>query len=55
MQARAAGAVGGDPPALRGLKRETRHPVRYEPRGDQAAWQAAQERMGGGGCASRCS
>ncbi|MEU8021901.1 rhamnulokinase family protein [Micromonospora haikouensis] len=55
VQARAAGAVGGDLAALRGLLRATQRLVRYEPRGDQAAWRAAQERMGGGGCASRCS
>lgn len=48
VQARAAGAVRGDLPALRALLRETRHLVRYEPRGDQAAWAAAAQRMGGG-------
>ncbi|PZG02527.1 rhamnulokinase [Micromonospora deserti] len=47
MQARTAGVVGGDLPALRTVLRETQHLVRYEPRGDQAAWRAAEDRMGG--------
>ncbi|TDB76940.1 rhamnulokinase family protein [Micromonospora sp. KC723] len=48
VQARAAGVVGGDLGALRSLLRETQRLVRYEPRGDQPAWQAAEHRMGGG-------
>ncbi|TDC38182.1 rhamnulokinase family protein [Micromonospora sp. KC213] len=48
VQARAAGVVGGDLAALRSLLRETQRLVRYEPRGDQPAWQAAEQRMGGG-------
>jgi sugar (pentulose or hexulose) kinase len=48
VQARTAGAVHGDLPALRALLRETHHLVRYEPRGDRAAWAAAEARMGGG-------
>ncbi|MEU6073765.1 rhamnulokinase family protein [Micromonospora sp. NPDC047074] len=55
VQGRAAGVVGGDLPALRALLRDSQHLVRYEPRGDQRAWRAAEERMGGRGCVSRCS
>lgn len=47
VQARAAGVVDGDLAALRALLRETQRIVRYEPRGDEAAWAAAQDRMGG--------
>ncbi|MER7889959.1 rhamnulokinase family protein [Micromonospora sp. NPDC094482] len=47
VQARAAGVVGGGLPALRAVLRETQQIVRYEPRGDQAAWRAAEDRMGG--------
>ena len=47
MQARTAGAIDGHLPALRAVLRETQHIVRYEPRGDEAAWRAAEDRMGG--------
>ncbi|MGC4815260.1 rhamnulokinase [Micromonospora sp. DT228] len=47
VQARAAGTIGGDLSALRALLRETQHLVRYEPRGHQAAWRAAEARLGG--------
>jgi rhamnulokinase len=46
VQARAAGAVGGDLAALRALLRQTQRIVRYEPGGDAAAWQAAEQRAG---------
>ncbi|MEV6376287.1 rhamnulokinase [Micromonospora musae] len=46
VQARTAGAVEGDLAALRALLRETQPVVRYEPRGAQAAWRAAEERLG---------
>ena len=46
VQARAAGTVGGDLAALRGLLRETQQIVRYEPRGDRAAWHSAEQRAG---------
>ncbi|MEV6798410.1 rhamnulokinase family protein [Micromonospora rifamycinica] len=50
VQARAAGAVRGDLPALRALLRETQHLVRYDPRRDRAAaWAAADGRVGGSG------
>jgi sugar (pentulose or hexulose) kinase len=45
VQARAAGAISGDLSALRGLLRETQQIVRYEPRGDAAAWQAVERRL----------
>ncbi|MEV4811687.1 rhamnulokinase [Micromonospora avicenniae] len=47
VQARTAGVVGGDLPALRALLRETQQVVRYEPRGTEAAWRAAEDRMAG--------
>ncbi|GIM66957.1 rhamnulokinase [Winogradskya consettensis] len=47
VQARAAGAISGDLRALRALVRQTQHIVRYEPRGDEAAWQAVERRWGG--------
>ncbi|TYC06744.1 rhamnulokinase [Micromonospora sp. WP24] len=46
VQARTAGAVEGDLAALRALLRETQPVVRYEPRGAQAAWRAAEARLG---------
>lgn len=46
VQARAAGAIRGDLSALRALLRETQGIVRYEPRGDEAAWRAAERRVG---------
>jgi sugar (pentulose or hexulose) kinase len=45
IQARAAGAISGDLSALRGLLRETQQIVRYEPRGDAAAWRAVERRL----------
>ncbi|GAA3351002.1 rhamnulokinase family protein [Amorphoplanes nipponensis] len=45
VQARAAGAISGDLPALRARLRETQQIVRYEPRGDAAAWRAAERRL----------
>ncbi|GAA0572497.1 rhamnulokinase family protein [Paractinoplanes ferrugineus] len=46
IQARAAGAVGGDLPALRGLLRATQPIVRYRPRAaTAAAWPAAERRL----------
>ncbi|MGA5301029.1 rhamnulokinase [Nucisporomicrobium flavum] len=47
VQARAAGTISGDLSAMRALLRETQHIVRYEPRGDDAAWRAAERRLGG--------
>ncbi|PSK66535.1 L-Rhamnulokinase [Micromonospora sp. MH33] len=47
VQARAAGVINGDLAALRTVLRETEHIVRYEPRGDEAAWRAAEDRTGG--------
>ncbi|MEV0806380.1 rhamnulokinase family protein [Micromonospora sp. NPDC050200] len=47
VQARAAGVIGADLAALRAVLRETQHIVRYEPRGDEAVWRAAETRMGG--------
>ncbi len=55
VQARAAGAVRGDLAALRGLVRDTQPQTRYEPRGDGAAWRAAERRLEGVACASRSS
>jgi len=45
VQARATGAVGGDLSALRALLRQTQQIVRYEPRGDPAAWQTVERRL----------
>ncbi|MFI7539956.1 rhamnulokinase family protein [Actinoplanes sp. NPDC049599] len=45
VQARAAGAISGDLSALRALLRETQQIVRYEPRGDAAAWRAVERRL----------
>nr|BFE76916.1 hypothetical protein GCM10020092_102170 [Actinoplanes digitatis] len=45
VQARAAGAIGGGLPALRAVLRETQQIVRYEPRGDAAAWRSAERRL----------
>jgi rhamnulokinase len=45
VQARAAGAISGDLWALRALLRETQQIVRYEPRGDAAAWRAVERRL----------
>jgi sugar (pentulose or hexulose) kinase len=45
VQARAAGAISGDLSALRGLLRDTQQIVRYEPRGDAAAWSAVERRL----------
>jgi rhamnulokinase len=47
VQARAAGVLDGDLAALRAVLRQTQHIVRYEPRGHEAAWRAAEHRMGG--------
>jgi rhamnulokinase len=47
VQARAAGVIGGDLAALRAVLRETQRIVRYEPRGDSAAWRAAAKRITG--------
>jgi rhamnulokinase len=47
VQARTAGTIRGDLSAMRALLRETQHIVRYEPRGDRAAWQAIEDRPGG--------
>jgi rhamnulokinase len=45
VQARAAGAVGGDLAALRSLVRATQPVKRFEPRGDDGAWAAAEARI----------
>jgi rhamnulokinase len=47
VQARAAGVIGGDLAALRAVLRETQRIVRYEPRGDPAAWRTAAKRITG--------
>ncbi|WP_213451644.1 rhamnulokinase [Rhizomonospora bruguierae] len=47
VQARAAGAIDGDLAAMRTVLRQTQHIVRYEPRGDEVAWRAAEDRIGG--------
>jgi rhamnulokinase len=47
VQARAAGVLEGDLAALRAVLRETQQIVRYEPRGDAAAWTAAAKRIAG--------
>ena len=49
VQARAAGLVGPDLAALRAVLRQTRPIERYEPRGDPAAWAAAERRVAGEG------
>ncbi|PRY19438.1 rhamnulokinase [Pseudosporangium ferrugineum] len=46
VQARAAGVIGGDLSALRALLRQTQQIVRYEPRGDEAAWRAVEREVG---------
>ncbi|WP_433262025.1 rhamnulokinase [Micromonospora vinacea] len=46
VQARALGVIGGDLASLRSVLRQTQQIVRYEPRGDPAAWQAAARRLG---------
>jgi rhamnulokinase len=46
IQARALGAIGPDLPALRDLVRRTHEVIRYEPRGDVVAWDAAEARLG---------
>jgi rhamnulokinase len=45
VQARAAGVIGGDLAALRGILRETQQIVRYVPGGDPEAWRAAAKRI----------
>jgi rhamnulokinase len=45
VQARTAGAVGGDLAAMRALLRATQEVVRYEPRGDTGEWAAAEARL----------
>jgi rhamnulokinase len=45
VQARAAGVVGGDLPALRAFLRQTRRLVGYEPGGDQAAAETGDRRV----------
>jgi sugar (pentulose or hexulose) kinase len=45
VQARAAGSISGELSALRGLLRETQQIVRYEPRGDAAAWRTVERRL----------
>jgi rhamnulokinase len=45
VQARALGAVQGDLAALRALLRDTQPLTRYEPRGDEAAWVEAEQRL----------
>ncbi|WP_229402910.1 rhamnulokinase [Micromonospora okii] len=45
VQARAAGAVGGGLTQLRTLVRDTHHLTQYQPRGDEAAWRAAEQRL----------
>jgi rhamnulokinase len=45
VQARAAGVIDGDLAALRAVLRQTQQIVRYEPRGDAAAWRAAAKRI----------
>jgi rhamnulokinase len=47
VQARAAGVVAGGLDAMRALIRDTEEIVRYEPRGDGAAWSSAAARAGG--------
>lgn len=45
VQARAAGDVGPDLPALRALLRATQHVVRYVPQPNPSAWNAAERRL----------
>ncbi|HEX9999757.1 MAG TPA: rhamnulokinase family protein, partial [Actinoplanes sp.] len=45
VQARAAGVIDGDLAALRAVLRHTQQIVRYEPRGDEAAWRAVEARL----------
>ncbi|BCY07401.1 rhamnulokinase family protein [Actinoplanes sp. L3-i22] len=45
VQARAAGVVSGGIDAMRALVRQTQQIVRYEPRGDDAPWRAAADRV----------
>jgi rhamnulokinase len=47
VQARALGAVQGDLAALRALLRATQSLTRYEPKGDEAVWTEAEERLQG--------
>ena len=47
VQARTAGAISGDLSALRALLRQTQQIMRYEARGDAAAWQAVERRLEG--------
>jgi len=47
VQARALGAVSGDLAALRDLLARTQELTRYEPKGDPAAWEAAERRIVG--------
>jgi rhamnulokinase len=47
VQARAAGVLDGDLAALRAVLRQTQQIVRYEPRGDAAAWRHAAKRIAG--------
>ncbi|MEV6495075.1 rhamnulokinase family protein [Actinoplanes sp. NPDC051633] len=47
VQARAAGVLSGDLPALRGVLRETQQIRRYEPSGDPARWQELEDRLWG--------
>jgi rhamnulokinase len=47
VQARAAGVVSGGIDAMRALVRQTQRIVRYEPRGDDAPWRAAAQRVRG--------
>jgi rhamnulokinase len=46
VQARTLGAVGGGLAELRGLLRDTHRLSRYEPRGEERAWAAAEARLG---------
>ena len=45
VQARSAGAVGGDLASMRALLRATQRVVRYEPRGNAQEWAAAEARL----------
>jgi rhamnulokinase len=47
VQARTAGVVNGGLEAMRALLRDTTKIVRYEPRGDPAAWRSAERRLEG--------
>ncbi|HEX6327855.1 MAG TPA: rhamnulokinase family protein [Jiangellaceae bacterium] len=48
VQARALGAIDGDLDAMRSLVARTQRIVRYEPRGDDGDWAAAESRVYGG-------